>query len=66
MDRAGNSLYQFTNMGRISVVTIEKSVNDRITEITILCSDVYMGYKALVKQHTMEHYILNVSKKRKG
>ena len=62
MDRAGNSLYQFTNMGRISVAEIENAVKDRITERTILCSDGHNSYKALVKQYTIEHHILNTSK----
>ena len=62
MDRAGNSLYQFTNMGRISVAEIENAVEDRITERTILCSDGHNSYKALAKRYTIEHHILNVSK----
>lgn len=62
MDRAGNSLYQFTNMGRISVAEIENAVEDRITERTILCSDGHNSYKALAKQYAIEHHILNISK----
>lgn len=62
MDRAGNSTYEFTNMGRISVSEIENAVADRITERTILCSDGHNSYKALAKQHNIEHHVLNISK----
>ena len=62
MDRAGNSLYQFTNMGRISAIELENAVEDRITERTILCSDGHNSYKALARQQNIEHHILNASK----
>jgi hypothetical protein len=63
MDRAGNSLYQFTNMGRLSLVELENALGDRITERTILCSDGHNSYKALAKKQKIEHHILNASKK---
>jgi len=63
MDRAGNSQYQFTNMGRISLVELENALGNRITERTILCSDGHNTFKALAKKRDMEHHILNASKK---
>jgi transposase-like protein len=63
MDRAGNSLYQFTNMGRISVVELEDTLEDRITERTILCTDGHNSYKALARHQNIEHHILNATKK---
>lgn len=63
MDRAGNSLYRFTNMGRLSLTELENAVENRITERTILCSDGHNTYKALAKKQDIEHHILNVSKK---
>lgn len=62
MDRAGNSLYQFTNMGRISATELESVVEDRISERTILCSDGHNSYKALARHQNIEHHILNASK----
>jgi len=63
MDRAGNSLYQFTNMGRISLAELESAVADRITERTILCTDGHNSYKALARHQNIEHHILNANKK---
>ena len=62
MDRAGNTLYQFTNMGRISADELNVAVKDRITQRTILCSDGHNSYKALAKKQHIEHHILNASK----
>lgn len=62
MDRAGNSLYQFTNMGRVSLSELENALENRITERTILCSDGHNSYKALAKKQGIEHHILNASK----
>ena len=66
MDRAGNSIYQFTNMGRLSLVELENAIGSRMTERTILCSDGHNSYKALAKKQNIEHHILNASKKRKS
>ncbi|TXD49530.1 IS1595 family transposase [Polaribacter sp. IC063] len=65
MDRAGNSQYQFTNMGRLSLVELENAIGNRITERTILCSDGHNSYKALAKKQEIEHHILNASKKQR-
>ena len=62
MDRAGNTLYQFTNMGRISAVELNGAVEDRITQRTILCSDGHNSYKALAKKQNIEHHILTASR----
>lgn len=62
MDRAGNSLYLFTNMGRLSLEELENAIENRLTERTILCSDGHNTYKALANKQNIEHHILNASK----
>ena len=62
MDRAGHSLYKFTNMGRIAADELEQAVKNRITQRTILCTDGHSSYKSFAKKQNIEHHILNASK----
>lgn len=63
MDRLGNSELKFSNMGRISEVDIDKTIGNKISERTILCSDGHNSYKAFTKSYNIEHHIVIASKK---
>jgi len=63
MDRNGNSEFSFTNMGRISAENIANSIEKRVTDRTILCSDGHKSYQSFAENIGIEHHILNASKK---
>ena len=50
-------------MGRLKKEDIEKSIGERITEKTILCSDAHVSYKGFAKDKSIEHHAVRADLK---
>lgn len=62
-DRAGQQGWSVATFGRLKKWDIEKSIGERISEKTILCSDSHVSYKGFAKDKSIEHHAIRADLK---
>lgn len=62
-DRAGQQGLNVATLGRLKKDDIEKSIGERISDKTILCSDSHVSYKGFAKDKLIEHHAVRADLK---
>lgn len=62
-DRAGQQSLNVATLGRLKKEDIERSIGERITDKTILCSDSHVSYKGFAKDKSIEHHAVRADLK---
>jgi transposase-like protein len=62
-DRAGQHELSVATLGRIKKIDIEKSIGNRISNKTVLCSDSHVSYKGFAIDNTLEHHAIRADLK---
>jgi hypothetical protein len=62
-DRAGQQGWSVAALGRLKKEDIEKSIGERISEKTILCSDSHVSYKGFAIDKSIEHHAIRADLK---
>ena len=62
-DRAGQQDLSVATIGRLKKVDIEKSIGNRISDKTILCSDSHVSFKGFAIDNAIEHHTIRADLK---
>ena len=62
-DRAGQQDLSVATIGRLKKVDIEKSIGNRISDKTILCSDSHVSFKGFAIDNAIEHHAIRADLK---
>ncbi len=62
-DRAGQQDLSVATLGRLKKVDIERSIGDRISDKTILCSDSHTSFKGFALDNSIEHHAIRADLK---
>lgn len=62
-DRAGQQGLSVATLGRLKKEDIEKSIGNRVSDKTILCSDSHVSYKGFAIDNSIEHHAIRANLK---